>query len=185
MERIQTETVPPLWVLKQATLNEGVRCHKQEKKYSTPRSWQPVSAYSNLRNRARGLNVIAPVVHGLSQTATQGNLPFAEYQFWVGQQASYSAIASCRACGEKTYSEKHRRDHMDRTKHTKWLQEAYGHLGANCVICSKPKAKKKWGVPLCEGACVTVWMFGNLELLSLKMALDKAWEKVKDFGIVK
>lgn len=175
---------PPVWVMAAASVNEGMRCLKQDRRYPPVRQWQPVTQHSHrVRGRVVDLTTIAPTVH-VSPVKENliGNLPFAEYQFWIGTPATFSAIARCRACGGQTYSEKQRRDHMEETKHTKWLQEAYGHL-KSCVICSRVKARKKWGVPLCEGGCTQTWMYETVKLLPLDLALTMAWEKVKDFGI--
>ena len=170
---------PSLTRLLQVSLPAGVRCKKLEKMWPAVTPTRiPIWEF-----KAKPFATFGATPSRVEHTPQKiGNLQIPEFQFWVGQKASYSQVSHCRACLKLVYSPSARHEHMEETKHTKWLQEAYKFV-STCIVCAKPKIRMKWGVPLCP-TCEESWMFEMSFVPVLRPALAKAWPGVQARGVI-
>jgi hypothetical protein len=178
---------PPLWILRQTILHPGGRIAKDRPAWEEPkpeplpfivsdkRRKKPVTWWDKELNQVMTLegNKIVPYKGGEFAVFPRkkefvGNLPKGEYFQFIGSRVEASSWSLCRACHKHFWSIAARIDHKNGCGRR--LQEAYSLLRKDlhrptgaflCAVCSQATQKTLWGVPLCEGRCVEMWMFGG------------------------
>jgi hypothetical protein len=125
---------------------------------------------------------------GAMENLPPGNMPFADYRWWIGAEVPISRFSMCRACREQVYSHKGegRLLHHAKYKCTLWIVEAASitQRGRQCVMCEKHCGKNhRWGIALCSEGCMTLWMFAHqptaLWLRALALAKPRVEKKLK------
>ena len=160
----------PYWKLKQIFVPAGRRQGAARKR--------PVGVWPP-RYKDTRLLLGSGEFEGRAPASAVGNLSNEEYRFWVGNKfGCANEAATCRCCGRYLWSGEARKRHMELFGCTKSLVLAYNLLiaGRLCVACDKPTTTKKWGVPLCKGACEESWKFdGHVDAMwkkNVRRALD-------------
>lgn len=119
-----------------------------------------------------------------------GNLPYAEYQFWVGQTRKDSLISRCRFCSTVVAGPEKRKAHK-----TYGLNQQHNHLScmrriqlagkgalarSRCLSCGAHTKKSKWGVPLCGAPmCEYRWKFTMPETPDVVAMLGQMEDRTK------
>lgn len=128
-----------------------------------------------------------------------GNLPEAEYRFWVGSSMDNSRLSICRACNRTLYGAEHRAFHkedksvqVDGNCCSVRLVNAYKVLlrKQKCVVCGGKTLTTRWGVPLCmdpDKSCHREFKFGTIPLMPIQIELmqqSRAGDNKEDLPII-
>lgn len=179
-------TVPD-WALRVISVNSGCRGDKYPLSYYANErhfgGYSPMGAWAdgrdddgfwNARDRAktrrerREAKRAAKATVSAADSVAPGNLPEDDYRFWEGiEYGGATQRATCKWCQVTRLNKAERQLHFKKESNCSHLLRAVYEYARStkpmyCVVCAKPTAYQRWGLPICNSEkCIRDWKFSG------------------------